>query len=355
MRYPIALLLLVIGVAVGGVLIATNSFGADRDHLPPAASVPPPPALSHVWVIVIENKPLSTILGSADAPYMNELIGKSGLATDYRAVGHPSQPNYVALFSGSTQRVTDNEPHDIAAKNLADELEAAGRTWHVYAENVPPNCFQGATAQDGPDGPGTYARKHEPAISFTSISGNPSRCANILPFSGFDAGAADFSLIIPNLCHAMHDCGIADGDAWLRSFVPQILESAAWRDGGVLFVTFDEGLEFELAIEPGRHHRQQPFGEARDDLGGPAHALLAAADHPGRVRPALPRGQLFGEHARRVLHRPIARHWLTLRGGSSALRHAGRRRHAMSQPVADDVAWRFVRARLSQAGGSATR
>ncbi len=243
MRYPIALLLLVIGVAVGGVLIATNSFGADRDHLPPAASVPPPPALSHVWVIVIENKPLSTILGSADAPYMNELIGKSGLATDYRAVGHPSQPNYVALFSGSTQRVTDNEPHDIAAKNLADELEAAGRTWHVYAENVPPNCFQGATAQDGPDGPGTYARKHEPAISFTSISGNPSRCANILPFSGFDAGAADFSLIIPNLCHAMHDCGIADGDAWLRSFVPQILESAAWRDGGVLFVTFDEGLD----------------------------------------------------------------------------------------------------------------
>ena len=72
---------------------------------------------------------------------------------------------------------------------------------------------------------------------------NPSRCANILPFTGFDPGAADFSLIIPNLCHAMHDCGITEGDAWLRSFVPQILDSAAWRDGGVLFVTFDEGLD----------------------------------------------------------------------------------------------------------------
>lgn len=242
-KYPIALLLLVIAVIVGAVLIASNSFGADRDHVPPSASVPPPPALGHIWVIVLENKPSESIIGSPDAPYLNQLIGTSGLATDYRAVGHPSQPNYLALFSGSTQRVTDNDPHDIDAPNLADQLEAAGRTWHVYAENVPPNCARDVTAEGGPDGPGTYARKHEPAISFTSISGDPSRCGNILPLTAFDPIVADFSLIIPNLTHAMHDGTIAEGDAWTRSIVSRIIESPAWRDGGALFITFDEGLD----------------------------------------------------------------------------------------------------------------
>ena len=239
----IGLIAIAVVVSISAILIRTNSFGADRDHVAPAASVPPPPAFGHVWVIVIENKPLSTIIGSADAPYLNQLIGSSGLATDYRAVAHPSQPNYVALFSGSTQRVADNEPHDIDALNLADQLEAAGRTWHVYAENVPTDCARDATARDGADGPGTYARKHEPAISFVSISGNPARCARIGPLAGFDPIAADFSLIIPNLCHAMHDCGVPEGDAWLRSFVPRILESPAWRDQGALFITFDEGVD----------------------------------------------------------------------------------------------------------------
>lgn len=242
-QYATALFLIVIAVAVGAVLAMSNSFGADRDHVPPEASVPPPPTLSHIWVIVFENKPSDTIIGSADAPYLNELVRTSGLATSYQAVAHPSQLNYLALFSGSTQRVTDNEPHDIDAKNLADQIEAAGRTWHVYAENVPPNCSQAVTAQDGPDGPGTYARKHEPAISFRSISRSRTRCANILPLTGFDPGAADFSLIIPNLTHDMHDGTIRQGDDWARAFVPQILQSAAWRDGGALFITFDEGLD----------------------------------------------------------------------------------------------------------------
>ena len=242
-KYPIALLLFVIAVAVGVVLIASNSFGADRDHVPPSASVQPPPALGHIWVIVLENKPSETIIGSPDAPYLNELIGTSGLATNYQAVAHPSQPNYLALFSGATQRVTDNEPHDIDAPNLADQLDAAGRTWHVYAENVPPNCSQGVTAQGGPDGPGTYARKHDPAISFQSINEEPGLCSNIGPLTGFDPGAADFSLIIPNLCHDMHDGTIPEGDAWARGFTPRILDSAAWRDGGALFITFDEGLD----------------------------------------------------------------------------------------------------------------
>jgi hypothetical protein len=239
----ITLSLLVGVVAVTAVLIASNSFGADRDETPPVAPVSQPPKLAHVWVIVLENKAFDAIIGSPDAPFLNELAATSGLATRYVSVAKPSQPNYIALFSGSTQRVIDNDPHDIAAPNLADQLESAGRTWRVYAENVPPDCSTAETALDGPDGPGTYARKHEPAISFRSIARDDERCTNIQPLSAFDAAAADYTLIIPNLCHDMHDCSVQDGDAWLRDFVPPITGSAAWRDGGTLFVTFDEGVD----------------------------------------------------------------------------------------------------------------
>jgi acid phosphatase len=241
----LALLSIMAVVSVSAVLIASNSFGADRDDTPPIAPVQGPPALGHVWLIVLENKSFDAIIGSPDAPYLNELAAASGLATRYVAVATPSQPNYIALFSGSTQRVLDNDRHDIKAPNLADQLEAAGRTWRVYAENLPPDCSQAETWVDGPDAPdgaGTYARKHEPAISFSSIARDDERCLNIQPLAAFDPAAADFSLIIPNMCHDMHDCGVAAGDAWLRTFVPRITGSAAWHDGGTLFVTFDEGV-----------------------------------------------------------------------------------------------------------------
>jgi acid phosphatase len=241
----LTLLSIVAVASVSTVLIASNSFGADRDDTPPIAPVQDPPAIGHVWLVVLENKSFDAIIGSPDAPYLTELAATSGLATRYVAVANPSQPNYIALFSGATQRVLDNERHDIKAPNLADQLEAAGRTWRVYAENLPPGCSQAETWVDGPgaaDGAGTYARKHEPAISFASIARDPERCANIQPLAAFDPAAADYLLIIPNLCHDMHDCGVPVGDAWLRSFIPRITSSAAWRDRGALFVTFDEGV-----------------------------------------------------------------------------------------------------------------
>ena len=221
----------------------------------PATGTSGVPAFAHVHLIVMENHGLSGILGNGAAPYLNSLIARYGLATDYRAVAHPSEPNYLALFSGSTQGVTDDGVHNIAAGNLADQLDAAGRTWRVFAQNVPPGCFQGYSASGGPDGPGTYARKHEPAISFTSISGNAARCANITDFAHFDPASADYELIIPNMCNDMHDCGVAQGDRFLAGFVPRILDSAAWQRGGVLFITWDEGSGSEpvatLVIAPG--------------------------------------------------------------------------------------------------------
>ena len=210
---------------------------------PPSGSSLPVPAFSHAYVIVLENKAYEQIVAQHEAPYLDELIARYGLAESYQAVAHPSQPNYLALASGSTQGVSDDDPHDVTAPTVFDQLEQVGRSWRVYAENVPPGCFRGATAAGGRDGPGTYVRKHDPATSFTGVIRSPARCANIQDLTAFDPAAADLEFIIPNLCHDMHDCSVADGDAWLRTFVPRILGSPAFQSGGALFITFDEGSE----------------------------------------------------------------------------------------------------------------
>lgn len=206
----------------------------------PSGSPTPAVAARHVWLIVLENKDYASIIGSPDAPYLSSLAHQYALASNYHGVDHPSQPNYMALFSGSTQGIGDDSVYNVDAPNVADQLEHAGLSWRVYAENMPPGCFVGASAKGGADGDGTYVRKHNPAISFSSISRDPQRCANITDFSHLDAGAANFSLIVPNQCHDMHDCAVADGDAWLRSFLPRITESPAYDNGGLVLITFDE-------------------------------------------------------------------------------------------------------------------
>lgn len=206
----------------------------------PAIAAPAVPRFRHIYVIVMENREYGTIVGNPSAPYINGLIARYGLATNYRAVAHPSQPNYIALFSGSTQGVKDNGVHRLSRANLVDQLAAHGITWRVFAQNVPLGCFTGATAHGGADGSGTYARKHEPAISFTSIARRPTRCARIRDFSHFSPSVADFELIVPNMCNSMHDCSTATGDAFLRGFIPKILKSPAMK-GSVLFLTWDEG------------------------------------------------------------------------------------------------------------------
>ncbi len=199
------------------------------------------PAFSHIYVLVMENREYGSIVGSANAPYLNGLIAQYGLATNYDAVAHPSEPNYFALFSGSTQGITNDSRYDLPGANLVDQLTAHQKSWRVFAQNLPLGCYTGMTASGGPDGSGSYARKHEPAISFTDISGDAPRCADIANFSAFDPSAADFEMIVPNLCNDMHDCSVATGDTFLKGFVPTITSSSAFKDGGVLFITWDEG------------------------------------------------------------------------------------------------------------------
>jgi phosphatidylinositol-3-phosphatase len=174
-------------------------------------------------------------------PYLKSLIPRGTLASNYFGVARPSQPNYIAMWSGDTHGITDDNNHDISADSVADQLEAKGHSWTVWAENWPGGCFRNATSKDGPDGKGTYARKHNPAISFTSVSGDAARCAaHIHDLASFDPAAADLQLLVPNLCNDAHDCPLSTADKWLSRIVPKILDSDTFKKDGVLFVTFDE-------------------------------------------------------------------------------------------------------------------
>ena len=216
----------------GGQAVAKLSWSAGATSAP----------IAHVVVVWLENKEASQITASS-MPYLYGLSTQYGRATQTYGVSHPSLPNYLAFWSGSTQGVTDDNNHDVNAASLSSQLTAAGKQWRVYAQNVPGNCYRGATATGGTDGPGvagTYARKHEPAISFASVYGNATECAKIQSLGSFSPTAAAVAFVVPNLCNDTHDCSLAQGDAFLRAFLPSVLNSSDWAHT-LLIVTFDEG------------------------------------------------------------------------------------------------------------------
>lgn len=196
----------------------------------------------HAYLIVLENHEYGDIVGNPDAPYLNQLIRGYGLETNYHALAHPSGPNYLALVTGSTQGVTDDGVHDITAPSLFDQLDAAGLSWHVYAQDYPGSCFAGESAS-GPDdgGPaGEYVRRHNPAISLDTVRMNPARCARITGLASFTPGAAAFSMIALNNTTNMHDGTVRQADDFLAALVPHILGDPSFADGA-LFITWDEG------------------------------------------------------------------------------------------------------------------
>ncbi len=190
----------------------------------------------------MENREASAITAS-NAPYLTDLARTYGFVADYYGVGHPSEPNYIAAVAGSTLGVTGDGVYDLSRPSLFGQLTQAGLSWRVFAQDYPGSCFAGVLASGGPDGPGapgTYVRKHNPAISFTAISGNRTACSWIQPLRTFNPVAASFELVVPNLTNDMHDGSTEQGDAFLRAFVPAILASPDWART-LLVITVDEG------------------------------------------------------------------------------------------------------------------
>ncbi|MEV7125594.1 alkaline phosphatase family protein [Streptomyces sp. NPDC093260] len=191
------------------------------------------PAPDHVVVVVFENHAYNQVIGSSSAPYLNSLKSGGANLTQSYAETHPSQPNYFALFSGSTQGITDDScytPGFSSAANLASEQLAAGRTWASYNETLP---SQGSTTCSS----GKYARKHNPWFGFSNVP--TSSAKTFAQFPTDYSTLPQLSFVIPNLCSDMHDCSVSTGDTWLKNSLGAY---ATWAKthNSLLVVTFDE-------------------------------------------------------------------------------------------------------------------
>jgi len=189
------------------------------------------PAASHIIVVMEENHSYSEIIGSSEAPYINSLAAQGALFTQSFAIGHPSQPNYLAIFSGSTQGVTDDScPHTFSTDSLESELLAAGKTFTGYSEGLP--AVGSYVCTDG-----EYARKHVPWTDFSQDLPNDNQ-----PFTSFPSDFTQLplvSFVIPNLLDDMHDGTIQEGDTWLQTNLAAYV-TWAQSNNSLLIVTWDE-------------------------------------------------------------------------------------------------------------------
>jgi hypothetical protein len=250
------------------------------------------PHYSHIVEIMMENTSYKTIIGNANAPHINALAKKYGLATDYFGATHPSEPNYMANIGGSyfgvqddnqfycTPAMANTDPnctgttvnHTVTAQNLADQLTAPNMTWKGYFQSLPPIPSSGLI-NTGPNanGPYTfkwpdttnalYASKHNPFLNFQGTQG---ALDNMVPDTQLakDLRAGhlpNFGLVVPDQCHDMHGTAsctdpnalMSAGDTYVANTVHKIMSSSTWSQGqNAIVITWDED-DFSDAGQPG--------------------------------------------------------------------------------------------------------
>jgi len=209
-----------------------------------------------VWVIILENRNWSEIKGSRDAPYINHtLLPMASYAEQYfNPPGmHPSLPNYLWLEAGTNFGILDDDPPRVRSQStgqhLVTLLNQKGITWKAYEEAI--SGRRCPLADSYP-----YGVRHNPFVYFDDVTGNRNPrsrycIAHVRPFTELTGDlrsghVAQYNFITPNVCNDMHDrCRpikneIAQGDRWLARNLPPILSSKAYREGGAVFITWDE-------------------------------------------------------------------------------------------------------------------
>jgi hypothetical protein len=186
----------------------------------------------HVVVAIFENKDYAQIAGNPSAPYLNTVLDRSAVLINAHGVAHPSQPNYLALFSGSNQQIPDDRCFTPLSNrpNLGRQLLDTGHTFVGYSEDLPQVGYTGCTA-------GRYAAKHNPWVHFADLPAGLNQ-----PLTAFPTDFATLptvAFVVPNLCNDMHDCPVAVGDGWARQHLDAYL-TWAHSHNSLLIVTFDE-------------------------------------------------------------------------------------------------------------------
>ncbi len=249
------------------VLILSQSFATqlDQRNSPSVvATIPTTSTFSYIVVISMLNASINNIIGNPLAPYLNYLASTYGLATSYTVASPHRVPNYLAMTGGTTFGVTtDCTPSTcpISGANIVDRIEAGGLTWRAWAEDY--NVTQGCSSLSKNAG---YDIKTFPFLYYTDITGNSSRCNDLLrantstvsPGPETDnlfldslssaSTATNYNWLSPNACDSMHSCRplntIATADTYLSSLVPAILKSYIFTtQKAALFLTFAEGVQ----------------------------------------------------------------------------------------------------------------
>ena len=256
---------------VAAILVSVATAVAARGSATHARAVSPcrgvaqPVRYRHVIWIVFENQGFDKVIGNgAQLPYTNSLANACGLATNYFGVGDPSLANYIAMTSGGTQGVTGDSSEPLAVPSIFSQVAARRWQWRSYSESMPSNCYLG----DYPSGQPVYTAHHEPVIYYSGIRAQCRRWDVPLGTVGSGALAGDlarntlpaFAIIGPNddggtaKPGCSRPCGNVDpplSDAFLRSWMPKIFASLAYRAGKTaVFITWDEDDVFTGGLCP---------------------------------------------------------------------------------------------------------
>lgn len=230
------------------------------------------PRAERVFLVVLENTDASDALAQ---PFLGELARRGAYLRDFRALTHPSQPNYIGLVAGDRLGVNDNDSNlRLDGPHLGDLLERGGKDWKVYAEGYPGNgCFLGESN-------GAYVRRHVPFLAFRNVQNDPSRCARVVPAARLAEDAAagavpELSLYIPDNNGNGHDTGVAHADAWARATLGPLLDDPGFMDGTLFIVTFDEAA---------RDPANRVYTVLLGDTVSPGASQDSCQDHYGLLR-----------------------------------------------------------------------
>jgi hypothetical protein len=279
-------------------VLSTAAFLApcgDATHTATSAAIAMPP-IKHVFVIVLENEGFDTTFApTTRATYLADTLTKQGaLLRQYYGIGHFSLDNYIAMISGmpptpqtqidcpqfvdfvQTGTSPDGQPigtgcvYPASVKTIANQLDARALTWRGYMEDMGSDTTREAsTCAHPPIGHADstewatpadqYATKHDPFMYFHAVIDSPSCKRRVVPLPALTkdlevaSTTPNFSFITPNLCHDGHDRPCANGEPgglesanlFLKHWVPIIMRSPAFRDDGLLIITFDEALSLD--------------------------------------------------------------------------------------------------------------
>jgi acid phosphatase len=195
-------------------------------------------------VIWLEN---TDFLQAAEEPNLAWLASQGITLTNYWAVTHPSEPNYMASVGGDYFAVDDDRfiavPKNVST--LADLLDERGISFGSYQEHLPYTGFQGFNYSNQVTFANDYVRKHNPFIIYDSYTSNATRLSVMKNFTEFEKDLNDqklpqYVIITPNMTNDAHDTTVKVAGQWSRNFLTPLLQNEYFMNNTLVLLTFDE-------------------------------------------------------------------------------------------------------------------